>query len=163
VWNVLKTLAFLVVFWTIFLFGLPLAITIVEVRLGVQRSPPQAWLAQPLLLVTTSLTIWSAFTFALRGDGTPLAVDAPRQFVTSGPYAYVRHPFVMGVIGQIVALGVSLGSIPVLAYASLLMSVWYYGVRPREEQALLARFGDAARHYFSQVRGFRPRTTRYRP
>ena len=162
-WNVCKTLAFLFAFWGVFLFWLPLAISLAEVRLGLQRFPPQQWLARPLLLVMTLLAVWAAFTFALRGGGTPLPLDAPRDFVVSGPYAYLRHPFVAGAVGQIVALGIALGSLPVIAYAALAMVVWYYGIRPREEQALLTRFGEPAQKYFRHVRAFRPRASAYRP
>jgi protein-S-isoprenylcysteine O-methyltransferase Ste14 len=162
VFNVIKTTAFLIVFWSIFLFALPLGISIAEVEAGVQRFPPQPMLASALLVLTTLLTLWSAFTFALAGSGTPMTIDPPRDFVTSGPYAYVRHPFVIGVVGQIVALGIALGSIPLIIYAAVIMVVWYYGVRPGEERALLDRFGDPARKYFQHVRGFRPRTKPYK-
>jgi len=161
VFNVIKTTAFLIVFWSLFLFALPMGISIVEIEIGLQRFPPQPLLASALLLLTTLLTLWSAFTFALSGFGTPLTIDPPREFVTSGPYAYVRHPFVIGVVGQIVALGIALGSVPVIGYAAVILIVWYYGVRPGEERALLDRFGDDARAYFQNVRGFRPRTTPY--
>ena len=159
---VLKTTAFLIVFWSIFLFALPMGISIVEIEVGLQRFPPQPLVASTLLLLATLLTLWSAFTFALAGLGTPLTIDPPREFVTSGPYAYVRHPFVTGVVGQIVALGIGLGSAPVVGYAAVILIVWYFGVRPGEERALLDRFGDEARTYFQNVRGFRPRMTPYK-
>jgi protein-S-isoprenylcysteine O-methyltransferase Ste14 len=161
--NVIKTTAFLIVLWSIFLFALPMAISVVEIRVGLQRVPPQPLLATGLLIVTTLLTLWAAFTFAVSGLGTPLTVDPPRQFVTSGPYAYVRHPFVIGVVGQIVALGIALGSVPVIAYAAVVLIVWYYGIRPGEERTLLERFGPDAEAYFQNVRSFRPRMTPYRP
>jgi protein-S-isoprenylcysteine O-methyltransferase Ste14 len=161
VFSVVKTTAFLIVFWSIFLFALPMGISIAEIEAGLQRFPPQFLLASALLLLATLLTLWSAFTFALAGSGTPLTIDPPREFVTSGPYAYVRHPFVIGVVAQIVALGIALGSVPVIAYAALIMVVWYYGIRPGEERTLIERFGDDARKYFQNVRGFRPRTKPY--
>jgi protein-S-isoprenylcysteine O-methyltransferase Ste14 len=160
--NVLKTTAFLIVFWSIFLFALPMAISIAEIEAGLQRVPSQPLLASALLLLATLLTLWSALTFAVAGLGTPLTIDPPREFVISGPYAYVRHPFVIGVVGQIVALGIALGSMPVIGYAAGVLIVWYYGVRPGEERALVDRFGDQARVYFQHVRGFRPRLTPYR-
>ena len=160
--NIGKTVAFLVVLWSILLLALPIGISIIEVDLGLQRFPPQPLLAGPLLLLTTLLTLWSAFTCAISGWGTPLPIDPPRELVTSGPYAYVRHPFVIGVVGQIVALGIALGSVPVIAYAAVCLIVWYFGVRPGEERALLDRFEGQALAYFQQVRGFRPRMTPYK-
>jgi protein-S-isoprenylcysteine O-methyltransferase Ste14 len=56
----------------------------------------------------------------------------------------------------VVAFGVTLGSVPVLAYAAIAFVVWYYGIRPREERALDQRFGKRVQQYRRRVRGFRP-------
>jgi protein-S-isoprenylcysteine O-methyltransferase Ste14 len=135
---------------------MPIGISIVEIELGIQRFPSQPLLAVPLLIASTILVIWSAIILAVKGGGTPLPVDPTRELVVSGPYAYVRHPFVTGVTGQVVALGIALGSVPVIAYAAVLFVVWYYGIRPREERRLAERFGAAADEYRRRVRGFRP-------
>jgi protein-S-isoprenylcysteine O-methyltransferase Ste14 len=156
VWAVLKTTAFLILFWSVFLFAIPIGISIVEIDLGIQRFPPQPLLAGPMLAAFTLLALWSAMTLAVKGRGTPIALDPTREFVTTGPYGFVRHPFVAAVTGQIVALGIALGSIPVIAYAAVALAVWYYGVRPREERSLDARFGARAQEYRRKVRGFRP-------
>ena len=139
-----------------FLFAIPIGISIVEIRAGIQRFPPQPLIATPLLLASTLLVLWSSLTLAVKGAGTPLAVAPTREMVVTGPYAFVRHPFVAGAIGQIVALGIALGSVPVLVYAAVAMVVWYYGFRPGEERALVRRFGAAAQEYHRKVRGFRP-------
>jgi protein-S-isoprenylcysteine O-methyltransferase Ste14 len=152
----LKTIIFLVVFWSLFLFAIPIGISIVEVQLGIQRFPPQTNLALALLIASTALVLWSALTLAVKGGGTPLPLDPPREFVTNGPYAFIRHPYVTGVTGQMVAIGLALGSVPVLAYAALALVVWYYGIRPREERALEQRFGTPVKEYRRRVRGFRP-------
>ena len=160
--NVTKTVVFLIAFWTVFLFGIPIAISIVEVQLGIQRFPPLRVTAGLLLLVSTVVTVWASLTLAVAGNGTPLASDPPRALTTTGPYAFVRHPFAAAATAQIVGLGLALGSVPVLGYALVAIATWYFLIRPREERALDARFGDAARHYRSRVRGFRPRFRKYR-
>ena len=160
--NIAKTAAFLAAFWAIFLFGLPMAISVIEVAAGIQRFPGKPLLSGPLLLASTALAIWAALTLAIRGDGTPMPFDPPRTLATSGPYAYVRHPFATAATAQIVGLGIALGSVPVLVYATLAMAFWYFVIRPREERALVERFGDAARDYGRAVRGFRPRLRPYR-
>ena len=161
-WNVLKTVTFLTAFWTVFLFAIPIGISVAEVTLGIQRFPPPPFLAPALLLLFTMLVVWAAMSLAVAGAGTPLAMDPPKRLVTNGPYAYLRHPFVAGAVGQIVALGIALGSIPVIAYAAVAMIVWYYGIRPREERVLEARFPEHVRAYRRHVRGFRPRLRPYR-
>ena len=160
--NVVKTAIFLVVFWAVFLFGLPIAISVVEVQLGIQRFPPMPVIAGLLLMVSTALVIWSALTLSLAGDGTPLLIDPPRALTTTGPYAFVRHPFAAGATAQIVGLALALGSIPVLGYAASAMAIWYFVIRPREERTLEERFGQAARAYRASVRGFRPQLNRHR-
>jgi protein-S-isoprenylcysteine O-methyltransferase Ste14 len=155
-WNVVKTLVFLAVFWSVFLFGIPIGISIIEIELGIQRFPPPPLLGSTLLIASTSLVLWSALTLAIRGAGTPLPVDPTREIVVTGPYAYVRHPFVAGAVAQIVAMGIVLGSVPVIVYAAAALIVWYYGIRPGEERTLDERFGERAQAYRQRVRGFRP-------
>jgi protein-S-isoprenylcysteine O-methyltransferase Ste14 len=161
-WNLVKTVIFLAVFWFVFVFLVPIGISILEVGLGIQRFPPQPLLAGLMLLGFTLLAAWSALTFAIVGRGTPLPVDPPATLVTRGPYAYLRHPFAAAATGQVVSLGIALGSVPVIAYAVVALAAWYFFVRPREEHALEERFGDRMLHYRRAVRGFRPRLTPYR-
>jgi protein-S-isoprenylcysteine O-methyltransferase Ste14 len=161
-WLVAKTAAYLIAFWAMFLFALPIGISIVEIAVGIQRFPPMPIVAGGLLLISTMLAVWSAMMLAVAGRGTPLPFDPPRQLVTTGPYAYTRHPFATAATAQIVALGIALGSVPVLAYASAALAAWYFVIRPHEERVLEARFGDEARAYRAHVRAFRPRLKPYR-
>jgi protein-S-isoprenylcysteine O-methyltransferase Ste14 len=155
--NVLKTLVFLVVLWAVFLFGLPIAISIAEINLGIQRFPPLPVAAALLLLAGAVLAAWSALMLAVAGDGTPLSLDPPRRLVTTGPYGFIRHPFATAITMQIVGLGLALGSVPVLVYAAASFAFWYFVIRPGEERTLASRFGDAVAQYRARVRGFRPR------
>jgi protein-S-isoprenylcysteine O-methyltransferase Ste14 len=155
--NVAKTLLFLFAFWAVFLFALPMAISVVEIGLGIQRFPAMPRIAGLLILCSTALAIWAALTLATAGDGTPVALDPPRVLTTKGPYAYIRHPFAAAATAQIIGLGLALGSVPVLVYAAGSMALWYFVIRPREERTLDQRFGQAAREYRGAVRGFRPR------
>lgn len=154
--NVVKTTIFLIVLWSLLLFAVPIGISIIEIDAGIQRFPPQPLIAFPLLIASTLLVLWAAMTLAVKGEGTPLPIAPPRAFVESGPYAFIRHPFVAGFTAQIVALGIALGSVPVIAYAAVGLAVWYYGIRPREERTLDERFGARVQEYRRKVRGFRP-------
>ena len=97
-WNVTKTLAYVVFLWFLFLLVIPIAVSIVEVELGIQRFPPQATAALTLLIIFSALGLWAALTLALAGGGTPMPYDTARDLVVSGPYAYLRHPFVAAII-----------------------------------------------------------------
>ena len=160
-WNVLKTLAFLLLFWFIFLFVVPIAISVVEVDLGIQRFPSQLVPAGVGLLAFSALGLWAAVTLAIAGKGTPAPFDTARAFVFRGPYAHVRNPLVIAAIGQGVAIGLTLGSIPVLVYFATSLVIWHFWIRPSEERDLDARFGEVWRHYARHVRVFRPRLTPY--
>ena len=162
-WNLVKTLGFLLLFWFVFLFVVPIAISIVEIELGIQRFPPLLRTAGISLLIFGGLGIWAAVTLAIIGQGTPAPFDTARRLVTRGPYAYLRHPLVLAATGLGATIGAVLGSVPVLAYAALSFLIWYTLVRPAEERDLATRFGDAWTDYASRVRAFRPRLTPYRP
>jgi len=161
-WNVTKTIIFLVCFWLIVLFYLPMGVSIVEIDMGIQRFPPQA-IAPPMLLLFTLIALWAALTLAIVGEGTPLPFNTARKLVVSGPYAYIRNPLIVATGGQGVALGMTLGSIPVLLYVTIALTLWYFLVRPGEERDLEKRFGEAWRSYAQAVRTARPRLTPYRP
>ena len=162
-WNLIKTLIGLVLLWFVFLFLLPLGISIVEIELGIQRFPPLYFAAAALLLASTTVALWAAITVATIGGGTPWPFDMARKIVVAGPYAYLRYPLATAGAGQLVALGLAFGSVPVLVYATLALALWYYLMRPAAERHLAARFGAAWRDYAAAVRGFRPRLTPYRP
>jgi protein-S-isoprenylcysteine O-methyltransferase Ste14 len=161
-WNLIKTSIGVLLAWFLFLFLLPLGISIVEIELGLQRFPPQYFAAAALLLLSTALASWAAISVATSGCGTPFPFDMARKMVVTGPYAYLRYPLASASTGQVVALGVLFGSVPVLLYATLALTLWYYLVRPAAERHLAARFGEAWREYARAVRGFRPRLTPYR-
>ena len=59
-WLVIKTTGFLIVFWAVFVFAVPIGISIVEIAIGIQRFPPMPLLAAGLLLFFTALAVWSA-------------------------------------------------------------------------------------------------------
>jgi protein-S-isoprenylcysteine O-methyltransferase Ste14 len=161
-WNVTKTLLFLITFWFVFLFVIPIAVSIAEVELGIQRFPPQPLLAGPLLLVFSILGLWAALTLAIVGAGTPVPFDTARKFVVTGPYRHIRNPLVTAALGQGIAIGIAFGSVPVLAYVVTSFIVWYFFMRPAEERDLDRRFGSAWRDYKSNVKAFRPRLRPYR-
>ena len=160
--HVVKTLVVVVVLWLVFLYAIPMGVSIVEIELGIQRFPPQLPLATFMLGGFSVLGLWAALTLAIGGQGTPTLFAPPQRLVTSGPYAYLRHPFVTALVGQCVALAIAMGSIPVIAYAATMLTVYYFFVRPSEERGLERRFGAPVRAYWSAVRGFRPRLTPYR-
>ena len=161
-WNLIKTLIELVCFWLVFLFAIPLGISIVEVELGIQRFPSMPFLAAAALLLFTLLALWAAAAIALIGEGTPLPTDATARLVVRGPYAFVRNPLVIAAFGQGAAVALALGSVPVAGYVVVGAVAWYLFVRPIEERDLAERFGQEWKRYKREVRAWRPRLRPYR-
>jgi len=162
-WNLAKTAAQIVVFWGVLLFVVPYLIGKLEARVGVGtfRFPLQQPLAAALFILLSLLGLWSGFTMARRGGGTPLPLDSPRRLVVSGPYGYVRNPMAVAGLGQGLMVAVWMGSAFVLAYVLVGGWVWQCLVRPMEEADLLGHFGSAYADYRREVRCWFPRRKRY--
>jgi protein-S-isoprenylcysteine O-methyltransferase Ste14 len=162
-WNVTKTLLETLVFWFVFLIALPIAISIVEVELAMQRFPGYPVLAALMLAFFSVIGLWAALTLAISGRGTPLPMDEARRLVVNGPYAHVRHPLAIALMGQGTAIVLALGSYPVMVYMAA-FGVWmYFYARPREEKHLEERYGQEWTAYMREVRAYRPRLSPYRP
>ena len=154
-WNVCKTLVQTIGFWSFFLWLLPWGIVGIEGRVVSGLPPPPAWMTfggAALFLLAGSLSLSSGVIMALRGCGTPMPNDCPRELVVAGPYRYVRNPMAVGGITQGVAVGLMRGSPSVVVYAVLGAIVWHVLVRPWEETDLELRFGEPYLRYRSAVR-----------
>ncbi len=108
-----------------------------------------------------ALAYTSAAFMVVKGQGTPLPADCPRELVIAGPYRYVRNPMAMGSFAQDVAVGLFLGSPLVTLYALVGPVGWNYFVRPWEELDLERRFGEAYVRYREGVRCWVPRVKGY--
>lgn len=149
-------------FWFVFLLALPIAISVVEVELAVQRFPGYPITAAVMLAFFSVIGLWAALTIAIQGRGTPLPVDEARQLVITGPYAYVRNPLAIAFMGQGTAIVLALGSYPVMIYMATFGLWLYYYARPREESHLKERYGKQWTAYAREVKAYRPRLTPFR-
>jgi protein-S-isoprenylcysteine O-methyltransferase Ste14 len=77
-------------------------------------------------------------------------------FVEVGPYRFVRNPMYTGLLTMGVSLGVALGAWVIAAAFSVLFVLLALRTA-REEQYLIARFGDQYRDYMNRVGRFLPR------
>lgn len=157
--NLVKTLLQSVVFWTVFLVLLPLAMVWLEHWLGVPRFyfPGQLAVGGVLFLAAGVLNIATAVTMVVVGRGTPLPTDAPRRLVVVGPYRWIRNPMAVAGLAQGLAVAIGVGSwFTVLAVVAGGL-LWNYLVRPVEEQHLRQAFGDEYGEYQAAVRCWLPR------
>lgn len=157
--HVLATLAQILVFWGLFLGVIPFVLSALEARWGLAVAFPSAvpmggW---ALLVLASSLGLWSAAAITTRGDGTPLPAAMANRLVIAGPYRVVRNPMAVSGFLQGAAVGLVMSSWLVVVYAVLGSLLWNYAVRPLEEADLEMRFGDEFRRYRDTVRCWIPR------
>ena len=166
-WNVAKTLAQTVVFWSTFLIILPAGIYQLEQVAGLDglrfASPVTRVAGVLLFVVAGAFSLTSGVVMAVRGRGTPLPADCPRALVIAGPYRYVRNPMAIAGLAQGAAVGLYLGSPLILVYVLAGGLLWNYAVRPWEEADLERRFGEPFRGYRRSVRCWWPRGRPYAP
>ncbi len=157
-WNTVKSLAAVVLFWLAALGTVPWAILAVQQRLQTVNTflPTAPELAVVCFGVSALVMLWAAFTLAVAGEGTPLPFDAPRRLVVTGPYAWCRNPMMLATVGLGTAAALYTGSIPVLGYVVVLAMVWHVAVRPADERNLQRQFGREFEAYRRGVRLWMP-------
>jgi protein-S-isoprenylcysteine O-methyltransferase Ste14 len=158
-WNSLKTGGQIVVMWGLLLGALPLALHLVEHRLGSPRLPACPGLGAGLFVVASLCGLATANAIVRDGEGTPLPLDTARKLVVGGPYRYVRNPMAMFGFSQAIGVGLWLGSPAVLVYTAAGIMIWQGLARPWEEADLERRFGDRYRRYRAAVHCWIPRLT----
>ncbi|MFQ5700199.1 MAG: methyltransferase family protein, partial [Myxococcota bacterium] len=100
--------------------------------------------------------LWCLEAFSRHG-GTPLAVDAPRDLVTVGPFAHVRNPIMTGELAVIWAETIAFASLGLVLYAAAISALAHWLVVHVEEPELRARFGERYPSYADAVPRWLPR------
>lgn len=121
--------------------------------------PLPGWVAPigiALMPVGGVIVVACVATFVVRGRGTPAPFDAPREFVASGPYRWVRNPMYLG--GFLVLAGYALCAV---SFAALLVALAMLAAAHvftvlYEEPALERRFGEGYRAYRRRTRRWIP-------
>jgi protein-S-isoprenylcysteine O-methyltransferase Ste14 len=116
------------------------------------------------VLAVVGLAAWIACldTFSRRGRGTPLPVDAPRELVTTGLFALVRNPIMVGELMVIWGAALYLGSWGAVLYAAAITAGGHFSVCLVEEPELRKRFGATYDDYCRRVPRWLPRLRRRR-
>lgn len=127
----------------------------VDVPIGVR------WLGALLGFLTVLLVHWVLRTLGPNVSETVLTKER-HALVTGGPYRWVRHPLYTTGLALFVALGIMAGSWFVLLASGIAFLLLRWLVIPREEQALLAKFGDRYRDYMQRTGRLVPRRRRPR-
>jgi protein-S-isoprenylcysteine O-methyltransferase Ste14 len=81
----------------------------------------------------------------------PATNSTPPVLVTTGLYAYVRHPLYFGIVLMLLGALLFLPHWPMLVFVGVTFVYLPIGVH-LEEQKLISEFGDTYRHYQSRVK-----------
>ncbi|HZF10760.1 MAG TPA: methyltransferase [Thermoanaerobaculia bacterium] len=135
-----------------------LAVTVRPFDTRIPWSTPE-WL-RPLGFVLAGLggllALSCIVVFTFRGRGTPAPFDAPRVFVATGPYRFVRNPMYLGAAGVLAGAGLAVRS-PAILFLTLGFLLLMHGFATLyEEPTLRARFGDSYAQYTRTVRRWIP-------
>src|SRR5215470_20057781 len=93
------------------------------------------------IIVGVLLYISCQWAFATVGRGTPGPWDAPRHFVATGPYRWVRNPIYIAALLVLIGEAWLFLSLPLLVYAVLAAIGCHVFVVVYEEPTLRSRFG----------------------
>lgn len=113
---------------------------------------PQAlrWLGLVLGVLTVLAVHWVLSALGRNVTETVLTKEH-HELVTSGPYRWVRHPLYTSGLTLFLALGLMAGSWFVLLATAIAFILLRGLVIPREEQALVAKFGERYRTYMGRT------------
>ncbi len=120
----------------------------------IPRDGPLAWAG--LLLFASGIALQSAAMWTLHGVYTSrLGIQPGHRVVTHGPYCLVRHPGYLSNMMSMTGIGLALSSLIGLALAVLVIPLILWRIA-REEEMLVAEFGDEYRAYRRRTRRLVP-------
>jgi len=108
--------------------------------------PGLRWVGAALGVAVVPGVYWVLSNLGSNVSETVLTKD-DHQLVTSGPYRWVRHPLYSVGICLFLSVGLMAANAFILAWTALALIAVHLVVVPREESALIAKFGDAYREY----------------
>jgi protein-S-isoprenylcysteine O-methyltransferase Ste14 len=141
--RALMYLAFLVVLWT----WLAISVRPLDARLGGPLPAFLAPLGWPLAALGGALALLCMALFVARGRGTLMAFDAPRVFVATGPYRWVRNPMYIGVVLVILGAGLAVRSPAIGLLSAVALAVFHGFVLVWEEPSLASTFDGSYLEY----------------
>lgn len=117
--------------------------------LPLQPGPAAQWLGVGLCVVGFGFAFWARAHIG-RNWGMPMSLRQDHELVTSGPYAYVRHPIYSGLMLAVFGSALALTLIWLLLFP--LYFIYFIVSARTEEKMLLARFPNAYPAYRRRTR-----------
>jgi protein-S-isoprenylcysteine O-methyltransferase Ste14 len=121
---------------------------------------PVVWPVVTIIAAGAALYFWCLWLFATVGRGTPGPWDAPRVFVATGPYRWVRNPIYIGAMLVIAGEALLFLSLPLVLYGAVAAIIVHLFVISYEEPTLRRKFGETYVEYLRTVPRWFPRPPR---
>jgi protein-S-isoprenylcysteine O-methyltransferase Ste14 len=118
------------------------------------------WAGGVLFVGGVALWLRCLAVFSREAEGTPFPLDAPRNLATTGPFAVVRNPIMLGEVAAIWGEALWFASLGLLIYAALISVAAHRIVVSVEERELRQRFGEQYDAYARRVPRWLPRLVR---
>jgi protein-S-isoprenylcysteine O-methyltransferase Ste14 len=128
-----------------------------DARLDLSVPSGLRYLGLPVAVLGALIAASCIAVFVSRGRGTPFPLDAPREFVATGPYRYVRNPMYIGGSLVILGAGLWLQSPSIVVLSVLFLLLMHLVALIYEEPSLEHRFGSSYRQYKASVHRWLPR------
>lgn len=145
-------------------FGwLALQVRVYDKNIGIKLPWETKWPGIALMIAGGILVLLCVAVFIVRGKGTPAVFDPPREFVATGPYAYVRNPMYIGGFILLAGFGTYHHSVSILILLVVLMFLFHLFVVWLEEPTLSKQFGKSYMDYKKAVRRWIPKRMKYIP
>jgi protein-S-isoprenylcysteine O-methyltransferase Ste14 len=129
---------------------------------GALAAPP-VLLGAALLAAGLALVVWAVVLFVREGEGTLAPWDPTARLVVRGPYRYVRHPMIGGVVCILAGEAALLGSPSLALWLGCVGAVNAVYLPLVEERGLVRRFGAGYDEYRENVPRFVPRRRPWEP
>lgn len=120
---------------------------------GALPGVPGGILGVTLCVIGVGLAIW-ARTHLGRNWGPPMSIKENPELVTTGPYAYVRHPIYAGV--WLALLGSGLAQSASWLVGLVVVGAYFFYSARAEEKTMLKRFPNEYRVHMKRTKMFVP-------
>ncbi len=156
----LRTVLYTLVVLGIFLGYLPWQVLRLDAAIGDSLQAFLFYLSLVFFFTGAALLFSGIYYLVLRGDGTPLPFDPPKRMVVAGPYSWVQHPMMLGLLLLVFAEAFWFYSVSLSVYAVLLMLLANLYLTYIEEPQAERRFGEDYRAYRNTVPRWLPMLSR---
>ena len=113
-----------------------------------------AWTGAGLCFAGLIFCIWARFTIGRNWSGV-VTLKGGHELITSGPYAWVRHPIYTGMLAMIVATVIVLGHVAGIIGLPLVFVSFWMKLR-YEEKLMLQKFPNEYAAYQQRVKRLIP-------